>query len=423
MFKYGLGEKVRIKRDLKIGDGNGNVSPSMLKYKNELATITMCRASDDGVNLYELDIDGGQFSWDESVLVIPRGLDNGTQSTQSVTLDTSDLLKELQGIANSINNMKKETSPIEQAITEGVIEKAKDLALKDLEEQIKNNLGDFIKKTYGLLPKQVIEIKKGDTKRETNGVFHKQFEDILSMVECGVNPLICGGAGSGKTYLCEQVAKAMGYNFFFTGAIMQEHKLFGYKDANGDYHATQFYRWCTTPNSIFYFDEFDASDANVVLSMNTALANGYVDFPNEGRVNIPKENRFIASANTLGQGADALYVGRNQLDAATRDRFAVVEFEYDENIEKALAYNDELYEFIYQLRKAISKNGLNDLVTMRATTYTTELLNNSNIPRERIIDYTILKGMSKDSINTLVRDSVFDTNNAWFKEFKKRSDF
>lgn len=425
MFKYEVGEKVRIKRDLKVGDGNGTakVVPSMLKYKNELAIITVRRTNSSGANIYELDIDDGTYGWEESVLVIPRGLDSATQSTQSVTLDTSDLLRELQNITSSINNMKKETSPIEQAITEGVIEKAKDLAIKDLEEQIKNNLGDFIKKTYGLLPKQVIEIRKGDTRRETKGVFHKQFEDILSMVECGVNPLICGGAGSGKTYLCEQVAEAMDYNFFFTGAIMQEHKLFGYKDANGDYHATQFYKWCTTPKSVFYFDEFDASDANVVLSINTALANGYVDFPNEGRVNIPKENRFIASANTLGQGADSLYVGRNQLDAATRDRFAVVEFEYDENIEKALAYDNSLYEFIYQLRKAISKNGLNDLVTMRATKDTTKLLENTNIPKSRLLNYTILKGMSKDSINTLVRDSIFDTSNEWYKEFRQLSDF
>ena len=122
MFKYEIGEKVRIKRDLKVGDGNGTakVVPSMLKYKNELAIITM-RRNDSGVNIYELDIDDGAYSWDESVLVIPRGLDSATQSTQSVTLDTSDLLRELQNITSSINNMKKETSPIEQAITEGVI--------------------------------------------------------------------------------------------------------------------------------------------------------------------------------------------------------------------------------------------------------------------------------------------------------------
>ena len=422
MFKYEIGETVRIKRDLKIGDGNGSVTSSMLKYKNELAAI-ISRDTSDGHNIYSLDVDNNSYFWEESTLVTPRGLDNGTQSTQSVTLDTSDLLKELQNITNSINNMKKETSPIEKAITEGVIEKAKDLAIKDLEEQIKDNLGDFIKKTYGILPKQVVEIKVGDKKREIKGVFHKQFEDILTMVECGLNPLISGGAGSGKTHLCEQIAQALGYEFFYTGSILQEHKLFGFKDANGDYHETQFYKWCTTPKSLFMFDEFDSSDNNVILSINTALANGYVDFPKEGRVYIPKENRFIASANTLGRGADSMYVGRNQLDAATLDRFAFIQFEYDEKIEKSLAYDTNLYEFIYQLRKAIANNGLDELVSMRATKNATALLEHSNMTKDKILAYTIIKTMSKDSINTLVRDSVFDTSNEWYKELKKMSDF
>ena len=111
MFKYEIGETVRIKRDLKLGDANGSVSQSMLLYKNEIATI-ISRVTSDGVNYYGLDIDDNKYSWDESVLVIPRGLDSGAQSTQSVSLDTSDLLKELQNITNSINNIKKEREKI-----------------------------------------------------------------------------------------------------------------------------------------------------------------------------------------------------------------------------------------------------------------------------------------------------------------------
>jgi hypothetical protein len=44
-----------------------------------------------------------------------------------------------------------------------------------------------------------------------------------------------------------------------------------------------------------------------------------------------------AAANTYGTGADALYVGRNQLDAATLDRFYVVEMDYDRKLEAKLA--------------------------------------------------------------------------------------
>ena len=43
-----------------------------------------------------------------------------------------------------------------------------------------------------------------------------------------------------------------------------------------------------------------------------------------------------------------IYVGRNQLDGATLDRFAVIEFEYDEEIEKNLCEDNDLYEFIIE---------------------------------------------------------------------------
>lgn len=420
MNKYSVGAQVRIKRDLKTSDRN--VVYEMLQYKNQLAKVTKVMQSDvDGRAIYKLDIDGERFAWEEDHLVIPRG--ETTQSTQSVSVDMSEVVRELQNITQNITSLKRENNPLEQAILEGVIEKSKDLATKELEEELKEKLGEFIKKTYGVLPKQVVEIKVGDKKREIKGVFHKQFEDILTMVECGLNPLISGGAGSGKTHLCEQIAQALDYEFFYTGSILQEHKLFGFKDANGDYHETQFYKWCTTPKSLFMFDEFDSSDNNVILGVNTALANGYVDFPKEGRIYIPKENRFIASANTLGRGADSMYVGRNQLDAATLDRFAFIQFEYDEDIEKSLAYDINLYEFIYQLRKAIAHNGLDELVSMRATKNATALLEHSNMSKDKILAYTIIKTMSKDSINTLVGDSIFDKNNEWYKELKKMSDF
>jgi hypothetical protein len=47
--------------------------------------------------------------------------------------------------------------------------------------------------------------------------------------------------------------------------------------------------------------------------------------------------RMIAAANTYGNGASRQYVGRNQLDAATLDRFCTLSWDIDDKIEEALA--------------------------------------------------------------------------------------
>jgi len=75
--------------------------------------------------------------------------------------------------------------------------------------------------------------------------------------------------------------------------------------------------------------------------MNASLANGYTEFPDQ-RITHHANTRFVAAANTIGKGADAQYVGRNQLDAATRDRFAFVPWDIDDRLEEALVLGKPL---------------------------------------------------------------------------------
>src|SRR5208337_1523898 len=74
---------------------------------------------------------------------------------------------------------------------------------------------------------------------------------------------------------------------------------------------------------VFLLDEMDAADANVMVAINAALANGVMANPH-GKVHVRHPKCIIiAAANTWGRGGDHLYVGRNQLDAATMDRFVL----------------------------------------------------------------------------------------------------
>ncbi|HEX4591214.1 MAG TPA: hypothetical protein VH120_14845, partial [Gemmataceae bacterium] len=72
-------------------------------------------------------------------------------------------------------------------------------------------------------------------------------------------------------------------------------------------------------------------------------------------------------ANTYGTGADRQYVGRNQLDESTLDRFRIgqVEMDYDCDVEAALCPDDELRGRLQGYREAIRANRLRRIVSTR----------------------------------------------------------
>lgn len=158
-------------------------------------------------------------------------------------------------------------------------------------------------------------------------ILHPLFPDVLRACAAGVAPMVFGPAGSGKTTLASQIADALGLPFHFTGAVQKKHELLGYMDARGQIVRTAF-RGAFEHGGLFLFDEVDASSPQALLCINAALSNGFCDFP-DARISAHKDFRFIASANTNGNGATREYCGRNQLDGATLDRFAIFQCDYD----------------------------------------------------------------------------------------------
>ena len=165
-------------------------------------------------------------------------------------------------------------------------------------------------------------------------IMHHKFPLLAAAVASRVNVLLVGPAGSGKTTAVEKVAKALGLQFYATGAVSSEYKLTGFIDAQGRVVSTAF-RKAFEFGGLFLFGETDASMPGALLAFNTALANDWLDFP-DGVVKKHPDFRVVADANTFGTGADRLYVGRNKLDAASLDRYAVLEWGYDEALEASL---------------------------------------------------------------------------------------
>ena len=146
-------------------------------------------------------------------------------------------------------------------------------------------------------------------------------------------------------------------------------------------------------------DEMDASIPEVLVILNAAIANRYFDFPC-GYVEAHPDFRVIAAGNTFGLGADYEYVGRNQLDMASLDRFAMVEIDYDENIEKAVANGDtELVEFVHELRKVSAENCIRMVVSYRGISRLSKMVRQLGLCEA--LKTCIFKNLRKDDINVL----------------------
>ena len=244
-------------------------------------------------------------------------------------------------------------------------------------------------------------------------VFHSKFQLIKSCVESNIPVYLTGPAGSGKNHTLEQVAKALGLEFYFTNSVQQEYKLTGFIDAGGTFHETEFYK-AFKNGGLFFLDEMDASIPEVLVLLNAAIANGYFEFPN-GKITAHENFRVVAAGNTVGSGADEAYTGRMVLDQATLDRFAIIDFGYDLKIELALAKgNTDLVSFIEDLRKQADEKGIRATFSYRCISMVVKL-EGSGLPLESIIQIAVVKGMDKDTINTFTTNPGNKYSQALYK--------
>lgn len=215
-----------------------------------------------------------------------------------------------------------------------------------------------------LAPRE-LEVKIGSAAKVRIDVHHKSLPTVLTAISAGCHPFLVGPAGSGKTTLAEQVAKALKRKFYMAARVTSEYKLVGFVDAQGRTVRTQF-REAYEHGGVFLFDEVDASDPDALTAFNAALANGYGDFP-DGMVARHKDFVAIAAGNTYGRGADRQYVGRNQLDAATLDRFQVFDIDYDEVLESTLAGDVKWTTYVQKVRRAVETEKVRHIVSPRAS--------------------------------------------------------
>ena len=189
-------------------------------------------------------------------------------------------------------------------------------------------------------------------------------ETIADLLGADFNVLLTGPTGCGKTTVAMAAAERLGVDCYVVpcSAGMSEHHLLGRlmpTEADGWKFTPAPFSRAWAEGGLVILDEIDAADANVLLVLNSALANGRL-VDGEGKTIMRHEHCYImATANTAGGGATETYAGRSHLDASTVDRFsgAILEMDYcpiyeGANVDKAVL------RFVRAVRRYIEAESL-----------------------------------------------------------------
>ena len=221
----------------------------------------------------------------------------------------------------------------------------------------------------------IIRIEEGAKKRTVTGILPEEFTSVIKLALLRRNIMLVGPAGCGKTFMAEKIAEALDLSFSSISctAGMSESQLLGWLLPTGDngkfeYRAAPFIE-AYENGGLFLLDELDAGDSNTLMILNQALSSNQFQIPQRLENSTVKRHPdfvCIAACNTYGQGADMSYVGRNQLDAATLDRFCAntVEMNYSPIVEDALIL-PEVLVWGRNLRANIANAGIKRIVSTR----------------------------------------------------------
>ena len=242
---------------------------------------------------------------------------------------------------------------------------------------------------------------------KVEGHKHPLFDKVLKCVNAGLNVLLIGPAGCGKSYLTWQLAQALGrrYGVIHGTAGASESHLQGWLLPIGQggqftYVPAEFVECFEEGNSLFTLDELDAFDPNMLIVMNGALANNRFHIPQ--RYTAPHVERgpnqaIVATANTFGTGADIMYAGRNQLDAATLDRFYPIVMDYDKAYEQQVAMKQtEILDWCWRMREKVQVLKLRRVISTR-TIQKSCIAVNAGLPWAEV-KRDILTGWTRDEL-------------------------
>jgi len=224
-------------------------------------------------------------------------------------------------------------------------EKKEEGKREEEKEEKEEDLSAYIPKTDG----KYIPRKIGKT---------TDIEILKRCYEEGINVLLVGATGTGKTHAARHLAYELQVPYMrvnCNGAITPEDLIGQYiPDGNGGF------KWCDgvltrfiRHGGIFVLDEINAAPAEILFVLHSLLDDErkIVLTQKDGEV-VKASDKFMFIA-TMNPTEDAIYEGTKELNAALKDRFGVVlYYDYDERIERKIIKSEYVREVLRALRNS-----------------------------------------------------------------------
>ncbi|WP_433465045.1 AAA family ATPase [Spirillospora sp. CA-128828] len=301
-----------------------------------------------------------------------------------------------------------------KAAREAVEEELKDAweAFEESREGLRRSLGRFAREEAARVVAEiaaetvppVVEVRVAGAPGPVRlgGHAHAVLPDVLLALGAGCHVLLVGPAGTGKSMMAQQAAEAFGQGFhaLSLGPTTPMSKIFGYYDAHGHYHATPFRR-AFEDGGLMLLDELDSGHPGLLAELNQALSLRSCAFA-DGMVTAHPDFRLVATANTYGTGGDRQYVGRQALDAATLDRFTIIDVPVDEDLEELIALahaparpddTRRVIAEVRRLRATAAEKRLPVMFSPRAAIDAAKLLQ-AGASVEQAVRWRVVRGMS-----------------------------
>ncbi|GAA3552310.1 hypothetical protein GCM10022222_39910 [Amycolatopsis ultiminotia] len=251
-------------------------------------------------------------------------------------------------------------------------------------------------------PNVVTVVLPQGKKVELGSDTHEVLPELLVALHARCHVLLVGPAGTGKSMLAKHAAGALDLDFqaLSLGPTTPMSKVFGYYDANGNYHDTPFRR-AFEHGGVMLLDELDNGHPGLLAELNQALALGTCAFADR-MVDAHENFRLVATGNTYGTGGDRQYVGRQTLDSATLDRFVVIDVPIDEGLEERIALRhapshqdevEELLDEVRDLREMALTKKLPVIFSPRASIDGAKLLE-AGATVEQVLQWRVVRGLS-----------------------------
>jgi MoxR-like ATPase len=252
---------------------------------------------------------------------------------------------------------------------------------------------------------------------------HKQADRIRVILKERAYPFMWGNPGSGKTYLCQQLADDMfpskDQNFvLISGSLdfLKSDIIGSMSPLNQTYQATAFRQAWEFGDTVVLFDECCLNPGSILNVLNAALEQRKFLFPDGRMVPLHHTCMILFADNSSGYGPSVspLFPERQDVGQAMRDRWTYVRFEYDTDLElrviKSIFEDDSArakkwHDAVMQMRERISKLAGVPIFASPRFAYKGAKWFRNGLDFESIMEMELYRGQTEENIS-MVKSAI-----------------